>query len=249
MALDLEEVLLVALYIAIILFVTWLVAYVVAAAAERIVRRSAPRLARQVRWLAWVVVWLVGIMFAVQQLGIRVDLLLLLIGLGGAGLIIFLKIPLENLSAKYFSDLYLPFKAGDTVKVGDFSGKVIEINPMSTVLLDDAEQLVSLPNSVFLRQPLVNTTPQAWKDVTIPISLDRQLDVAEFERRLLKSCNKLRLHLDERLPPTITVTTRIPQSNELLLTLRIKNPGEKDVVVAEVNQRVAAVMDEMKKRS
>lgn len=131
-----------------VLLATWIFARLLNALLGRLLRRGAPLVAVHVRRLASIFVWLLGIIFALEQLGLRVDLLLLLVGLFGAAFVIANRETLQNLASKYFSDVYIPFKVGDTVKVREYSGKVIEINPMSTVLITDNEELISIPNSI-----------------------------------------------------------------------------------------------------
>ena len=94
----------------------------------------------------------------------------------------------------------------------------------------------------------MNTTPQAWKEIIIPISLEGKLDVAEFESLVMKSCNKLRLRLDERFPPILTIKSRSPQSTELQLTLMVREPGDKDSIIAEVNQRILSITADLRRK-
>src|SRR5208282_403697 len=163
--------------------------------------QSPPQVAAGARRSGKVVVWLVGLLLAVQEVGVSVDILLVVVTLFAIAAIVALRMPLENFGAKYFSDVYSPFKVGDTIQVGNHSGKVIEINAMTTVLLSEDDRLVALPNSLLLKETLVNASPQAWKELTIPISLPGNVDIAPLESEILKSLGKLRLRLDKRFPP------------------------------------------------
>jgi small conductance mechanosensitive channel len=228
---------------------TWIVGRVVRVLIGRLLRHSAPLIAAHASRLAWIFVWVIGILFAVEQLpGLRIDLLLLLVGLIGAALVLANKDTLQNLASKYFSDVYVPFKVGDSIRVHDYSGKVIEINPISTILLTDGEELVSIPNSFFLHDVVVNTTPLAWKKVTIPIVIGSEIDLAEFESEVLKSSNKLKLHLDERFPPIVTVKSREERSTELLLTLMVKEPGMKDEIISEINSKIGEIIEKIRRK-
>ncbi|MEM2340036.1 MAG: mechanosensitive ion channel family protein [Candidatus Bathyarchaeia archaeon] len=230
-----------------IVLATWIIARSLSAIIGGLFGRVTPLLAIHAKRIAWVSIWSIGIIFALEQLGLRIDLLLLIVGLLGAAAIVANFDTLRNLSSKYFSDVYIPFKVGDFIKVCGQSGKVIEINPMSTILLTENEELVSIPNSIFLREIVVNATPHVWKEVAIPIVIDSSIDLAEFESEVIKSCNKLRLHLDERFPPIITVKSREPKSTSLILTLMIKDPDRKEAIVSEVNLRVAEIIQRMRR--
>ena len=139
-----------------VLVVTWLVAHFVGSFLGRFLRRGPPLVLAHVRRLALTFIWLIGILLALAQVGLRIEILLLLIGLFGAALAIANKDTLENLSAKYFADFYIPFKVGDSISIRGYSGKVIEVNPISTVLITEGENLISVPNSLFLREVVVN---------------------------------------------------------------------------------------------
>jgi len=94
----------------------------------------------------------------------------------------------------------------------------------------------------------VNTTPQAWRKVDIPIVIGNDVDFPVFESEVLKSVSKLRLHLDKRFPPVIT-RYQGAQSTELTLALTILRPEDRDTMVAEVNKRITAIIDAMGKSS
>jgi len=227
----------------VILVATWLFSYVVSLAVAGLMRRSNPQVTAAAQRLVVVIVWLVGIVFAIQELGVGVDALLLVLGLLGVAAIVALRQPLENFGAKYFADLYTPFKIGDTIRVGDQAGKVIEINAMSTILLSEDDHLIALPNSVFLRSSVVNLTPQAWKELIVPISLPGSVDLPAFESEMLKALSRLRLRLDRRYPPVFTLKSRTAQSTDLLLTVMIRRPEDRDSVLSEVNARLSEVME------
>jgi small conductance mechanosensitive channel len=223
---------------AVILLLTWLVAWLAGLVIRGVMLQSAPQAAAGARRLGAIVVWIVGILLAVQEVGVSIEILLVVVGLFAIATIIALRIPLENFGAKYFSDVYSPFKVGDSIQVGGYSGKVIEINAMTTVLLSEDDRLIALPNSHLLKDVLVNASPQAWKELTIPISLPGNVDIAPVESEILKSLAKLRMRFDKRFPPVITTKSRTLQSTDLVLTVMIRRPEEREALLLEVNKRV-----------
>ena len=234
------------IYFGVILALTWLFTYVVSLVIAGLMRRSNPQVTIAAERVAIIIVWLVGIVFAIQTLGVGISVLLLVIGLCGAAAIVALRQPLENFGAKYFADLYTPFKIGDTIRVDEQSGKVIEINAMSTVLLSEDDHLVALPNSLFLRTSVVNLTPQAWKELVIPITLTGAVDLAAFESEMMKSLSRLRLRLDRRYPPVFTLKSRTAQSTDLVLTIMVQRPEDREPVLAEVNARLSETIERVR---
>jgi small conductance mechanosensitive channel len=228
--------------VVVIVALTVLVAWLASLVVGRLFRQSTPQMAGAARRLIAVVVGLIGGTLALQALGVNPDIVLLVIALLGATILLALREPLGNYGAKYFSDIYTPFKVGDTIQVQGFSGKVIEINAMTTVLLSDNFQLVSVPNAAMIRDVVVNTSPQAWKEVTIPVTIGANIDLPAFESDVLKTLSKLRTRLDPRFPPVLTTKARSAQSTDLVLTLMIRRPEDRDAIMAEVNKRLTEVL-------
>jgi small-conductance mechanosensitive channel len=232
--------------VAVIIVLTIVLAWLVGLLVGRLMRRTTPHMAGAVRRLAVILVALIGGTLALQALGVSPDILLLVVALLGVTALIALRDPLGNYGAKYFSDIYMPFKVGDSIEVGGFSGKVIAINPMTTILLSDKEQLISVPNTAMIRDVVTNTSPQAWKEVTVPVSIAGNIDLPAFESDLLKTLSKLRLRLDARFPPVVTTKARSPQSTDLTLTLMLRRPEDRDAITSEVNKRLGEVLDRVR---
>jgi len=231
------------IYFGVIVALTALFSYIASLAIWGLMRRSNPQVTAAAQRLGVVTVWLVGIVIAVQELGVSVEVLLLVIALLGIAGIVALRQPLENFGAKYFADVYSPFKIGDTIRVGDQTGKVIELNAMSTVILSEDAHLIALPNSMFLRLSVVNLTPLAWKELIVPISLPGSVDLPLFESDMMKVLSKMRLRLDRRYPPVFTTKARSTQTADLVLTVMVRRPEDRDAVLAEVNVRLTEAIE------
>jgi small-conductance mechanosensitive channel len=130
--------------------------------------------------------------------------------------------------------------------VAGIAGKVIEINAMTTVLLAENDELISVPNSVLIREVVVNTSPLAWKEVTVPIALNSNVDLPAFESDLLRSLAKLRSRLDPRFPPVLGTKSRSPQTTDLTVTLMLRRPEEREAITGEVNKRVIEVLERVR---
>ena len=228
-----------------ILVATWIVAYFISSLLGRVLSSSPPLVAVQVRRVAWLFTWLVGALIALEQ-AVRVDILLVLVGLFGAAIILANKDTLQNLGSKYFHEVYVPFKIGDSIRIHQYTGRVIEINPITTVLITDKEELISVPNALFLREVVENITPHAWKEVLVPIAVGNDINLAEFESEVMKTCNKMRLHLDSRFPPILSIKNRGDKTTELLLTLMVKRPDKKESIVSEINTKIPEIISQVK---
>jgi small conductance mechanosensitive channel len=229
----------------IIVALTAAVALVASWAIGRIMSRGSPQLGLAARRVGIFVVGLIGAVLLIQYVGVSADILLLLVGLFGAAALVACRGALENLGGKYFSNVYVPFKVGDRIEISGHSGQVIEINSMCTVLLSADNQLASIPNSRFLEEVLVNVTPQAWRELAVPLTLTAGVDLAAFESEVLKSLAKIRLRLDPRFPPVLSTRSRDAQSTDMVLTVMIRRPEDRDAILADVNRRVTVAMEKV----
>lgn len=230
------------IYSALILLVTWALGRLAGFLLGRGIGQTMPQVSVAAGRVGAVIVWLIGGTFAIQELGVSADVLLLVILVLGIAGVVALQEPLQNMGARYFSDIYTPFKLGDTVRVGEYAGKVIEINPITTVLLSEDDTLLSVPNSMLIREVVTNTSPQAWREVNVPFSVGGNVDVPRFESELRKSLGKLRHRFDPRFPPVLVTRARSPLSTDLTLTVLIRRPEERDAITAEVGKRVAELV-------
>jgi len=245
---NLPDVLLKLSFFVFTLLITALLSRILSLLIGDLFREWTPSLRTSLQRLASVAVWTVGLIFAIGLLGLKTDLLLLLVGLMGVAVILALREVLENVGAKYFSDLYVPFKVGDIIRVGGQSGKVIEINPVTTVLLTKEEHLISIPNSVFMREKVINLTPHVWKEILIPVTISSSLSLPEFESEVLKACGRFRRYLDERFPPLLTVKGREEKYVNLILTLMVRDPSKKEEIVRELNRKISEIEKNLKRK-
>ena len=111
--------------------------------------------------------------------------------LGAAGIAIGLAFQgtLSNFAAGLMLLLFRPFRVGDTIKAGAYSGTVKALELFSTVLVTADNRRVVLPNSTLSNQPLENVTyyPTRRAEVLLPFPLR-----ADAERLLPQLIEKAR---------------------------------------------------------
>jgi small-conductance mechanosensitive channel len=211
-------------------------------------RTEIPLVASYTEKIAIIFVWLVGILVAVEAVGLNINLILVILALGGIACIVAFKDVLQNIMAKYFSDLYVPMKLGDEISVRGSEGKIIGINPICTIILDEDKKIISIPNSIFMREPMVNITQAAWKKIIIPIIVSTSIDLAEFESDVLRACNKLKMYWDEHFPPLLLTKSRDENNIRLELELMMNNPEKKEKVTAEMNAKVMEILQKLQQK-
>lgn len=235
-----------ALYFVATIVATWVVSKIVNILIRRTLKFLPPLILAHAQKASSIIIWTVGILFAITRLGLSIEVVILLIALGGIALIIAMRDILANIASKYFSDFYVPYKLGDRISIAGYTGSVMEINPIVTVLLTDDNKLVSIPNSYFINNIAVNETREAWKEIIIPVHVDKELDISEVEAEILKRLIKLRSQLDERMPPVVNVKKLSSAGADLEVILKIKSPMQKSKIAEEANRRIMEALEEVK---
>ncbi|MEM0455667.1 MAG: mechanosensitive ion channel [Nitrososphaerota archaeon] len=193
------------------------------------------------------VILVIGGILAAEQLGLSIEVLLVLLAVMGIAVVLALHNVLSSVAARYFIEPYVPIRVGDTVTIGSYRGKVIEINPLTTLLQTDDGRVVSVPNSVILREPVVNESASAAREISIPIALpSKDVKLPELESALIKACMKLRSKLDPMRPPQVEVRSRSEREVQMLLKVWVSDPSYRSAVTEELKRRVDDLLTSMR---
>jgi len=130
--------------------------------------------------LASYLTFVVGFIYALTSLGIRVGPLLGALGLGGLVLALALQKPVENFFAGVILQTRRPFAVGDTVRLGDHLGRVVDIDSRTTVLESLDGTTIRIPNARVADGDIVNLTRKRFRRSTLEVgvSYDTELDIA-----------------------------------------------------------------------
>ena len=173
------------LFVALILLVFWLLARLVRKITERVLHNtkiSASKLLEEmVISMAGRIVLAVGFIVVLGQLGI--DLGPLLAGFGIAGIVIgfALQDTLANFASGAMILAYRPFDVGDFIEAAGVTGKVRDMNLVSTRILTFDNQTLIVPNSKIWGDVIRNVTAQSQRrvDMVFGISYDDDIRKAE----------------------------------------------------------------------
>ena len=129
-------------------------------------------------------VFVLGVFFALSQLGVEVGHMLA--GLGIAGFVVgfALQDSLSNFAAGMMILGYRPYDVGDLIEAGTVFGKVSHMSLVSTTVLTLDNQTLIVPNAKIWGDVIRNVTHQNRRRVDITIRIPYSQDVAEAERLL-----------------------------------------------------------------
>jgi small conductance mechanosensitive channel len=167
---------------------------------------------------------------------------------GAAGIAIGLAFQgtLSNFAAGLMLLLFRPFRVGDTIKAGGFSGTVKALELFSTVLVTGDNRRVVLPNSALSNQALENMTyhPTRRAEVLLPFPL--RADAEHVLARLVEQARALPLVLAEP-PPDARIQDFRDRSMNVLFGAWCET-GDHPNLVAELALVGKQVLDEARRR-
>ena len=128
------------------------------------------------RSIGYVIV-LVGLVYALGGLGVRIEPLLGALGIGGLVLALALQGVVENFFGALILQSRRPFTIGDTVALGDHVGVVKDIDSRTVVLRGLDGTWIRIPNSKVLEDPIVTMTtePLRRSRLTVGVAYDTNL--------------------------------------------------------------------------
>jgi small-conductance mechanosensitive channel len=186
------------------------------------------------------------------------------LGLVSAGIAIALKDPLVNIVAWFFILVRQPFKVGDRVQIGNFSGDVIDIRIFQFSLIEignwvDADQstgrVIHVPNGIVFTQPQFNYTAgfdHIWHEIPMLVTFEsnwkkaknilteivnkHSMHISKDAEAQIKAAAKKYLIFYTKLTPIVYTTIK---DSGVLLTMRFlceprKRRGTEELILEDV---------------
>jgi small-conductance mechanosensitive channel len=141
------------------------------------------------RFLAKLVLWVLLLLLALDNLGVNVTALVTGLGVGGVAV----ALALQNILGDVFASLSIvldkPFVLGDTIGVGDATGKVESIGLKTTRLRSTTGEQLIFGNGDLLKGKIRNLQRMETRNVTLAFSLayDTPADQLEAVPGLVRS--------------------------------------------------------------
>ncbi|TQN43555.1 mechanosensitive ion channel-like protein [Blastococcus colisei] len=155
----------------------------------RVIDRDADRHAGRLlgRFLSIAVVG-VGLVYALDLLGVRIGPLVGALGVGGIAIAFAAQDILSNFIAGILLQVRRPFRVGEQIGSGDYEGVVDDVNLRTTVLSTYDGLVVYLPNAEVLKNPIVNYTRTPISRTSLTVGLAYDTDLERARRVLLDAC-------------------------------------------------------------
>ncbi|WP_148688947.1 mechanosensitive ion channel family protein [Methanopyrus sp. SNP6] len=134
--------------------------------------------------------YLLAFSIVLESLGMSIWALVTGLGLAGAGIAVAARDLIANLLAGLYLALERPFEVGDRIRVGEYSGEVVDLRIRCTVLKSRGRRIV-IPNSVLVNETVerLDDSDECEFEVVVegsPNEIGRRLAALEGELDSLK---------------------------------------------------------------
>jgi len=226
------------LLVILILAATWIASKLLGGVVSKTFRRFNPNVARQGKSIAIWLIWLFGALLALNQLGLELNWLLMIIAIGAVIVVIASRDFLPNIVARETIFLYNQFKIGDWIRVGKIFGRVVDITWNNTILSTPSNETVYIPNSTITKSIITNRTTQSGIRISVPITIENSLSSEEIEQTLLSIGTELQEELVPESKPEVRLVKIDAKTTKLELLLRINNPAKGRLISSEVLKKI-----------
>jgi len=245
----LPELLLRLVVFGLILLISYVLSRVFGALVYKAFGRANPTFARQVRRVVTWIIWAVGIIFGLGEIGLDLTLLLVIVALTGLLLLFAVRDVLANWGSYEAVQVYKPFKIGDWIQVGESFGRVVDINYMDTVLMTSDNETVYIPNRKITQSTVINRTTLGGIRISVLLTVSANLKLSDVEETLVEIGNDLKEELAPDSKPEVRVVNLKEQSIRLALLLRINNPAKARLIASEVRKRAKDRIDKLRQNT
>ena len=233
-------------YILITINVAWFVANLfntfVEKYAKSYVARSQSEVGMQVlpllKSVVNILVWVIAIIFALQQAGYDAAALLAGLGIGGLALALAAKDSAANIFGGVAVFMDKTFKVGDRIKVRGYDGIIMEIGIRVTKMQTFDGTIITIPNSVFSNNEVENVSMEPSRRIVMNLGLtyDTPPEKMHEAMEILKDIVTNNEQLDEKV--LVSFNGFNDSSLNILLIYYILKTGDILGAQTEVNSEI-----------
>ena len=180
----------------VVLILTWVIVKIFAAVVPKISHRFHLRtsLEELIQTLGKALIWILGLLIAATIVfpGLSPSKVLGAAGLASVAVGLAFKDIFQNFFAGILLLWKFPFEPGDFIECADVKGKVIETELRLTTIRDTSGELIIVPNSYLVENPIDVLTDKDRRRVELVVGVGYGEDVeksADVIRKAVKSCD------------------------------------------------------------
>ena len=161
--------------ILIVLDITWVFARLIGGLLEIYLRKDSTgqthKMMPIIKRTALVLVWIIGIVMALSNIGVNISALLGTLGIGGIAFALAAQNKVKNIFGAFTIFTDKPFNIGDTIRVDSFEGTVIDVGARSTKIMDYDKRIITFPNYKITDANIINISSEPKRRVVLNLGL------------------------------------------------------------------------------
>ena len=134
-------------------------------------QRQTSRMMPVIKRTILVLVWIVGVVMALSNIGINISALLGTLGIGGIAFALAAQDTIKNIFGAFTIFTDKPFNIGDTIRIDNFEGTIIDVGARSTKMRDYDKRIITLPNYKIADASIINISSEPMRRVVMKIGL------------------------------------------------------------------------------
>lgn len=233
--------------ILIILNITWLFARLVSNLLEVYWgnKSHTKRMMPVVKRSLLVLVWIIGLVMALSNVGVNIGALLGTLGIGGIAFALAAQDTVKNIFGAFTILTDKPFSIGDTVRIDNFEGTIIDVGVRSTKMIDYDKRIITFPNYKIADSSIINITVEPMRRVVMKIGLtyDTTPEKMSEAMEILKSIPSKVQYIS---PYDVIVNFSDFTDSALVITFIyfIEKEGDIGKATSDVNMQVLALFNQ-----
>lgn len=124
-----------------------------------------------IRRAVLVVIWIIGLVMALSNVGVNISALLGTLGIGGIAFALAAQDTVKNVFGAFTIFTDKPFNIGDTVNVNGLEGTVVDVGVRSTKILGYDRRITTLPNYKIADASIINISSEPMRRVAVKLGL------------------------------------------------------------------------------
>lgn len=118
-----------------------------------------------------VLVWIIGIVMALSNIGVNISALLGTLGIGGIAFALAAQDTVKNVFGAFTILTDKPFNIGDTIRIDSFEGTVVDVGVRSTKIMNYDKRIITFPNYKITDASIINISSEPMRRVVLNLGL------------------------------------------------------------------------------
>ena len=193
-----------------------------------------------------VIVWLIGIVMALSNVGVNISALLGTLGIGGIAFALAAQDTVKNVFGAFTILTDKPFSIGDTIRVDSYEGTVVDVGVRSTKIMNYDKRIITFPNYKITDTSIVNISSEPMRRVVLNLGLtyDTTSEKMKEALELLKSIPKRVENVSSNPSDIVAVFTEYSDSALVIMYIYfIEKQGDILGVTSNMNMEILAAIN------